>query len=108
MTSPARYFKFGSENYHAAGNKFRVFAGFDHSRQIIHRRVGLRSIPLHDSGLRLRRSAWRRRGSGSSSRVGTRTRCGEAPVGSVLQMALFFLYFILGVLFDPKQTLGEP
>jgi hypothetical protein len=58
MTSSARYFKFGSENYHAAGNNFRVFAGFAHSHQIIHRRVGVRSRALHGSGLRLRRSAW--------------------------------------------------
>jgi hypothetical protein len=70
MTSSARYFTFGSENYHAAGNKFQVFAGFDHSRQIIHRRVGLQSIPLHGSGLRLRRSAWRAGAAGESSQWG--------------------------------------
>jgi hypothetical protein len=101
MTSSARYFKFGSENYHAAGNKFRVFVGVDHSRQIIHRRVGLRRILLYGSGLHLRRSAWRAPsaprampgGLPSSPAAGVRVRlgrapsgarCGEAPVGSVL------------------------
>jgi hypothetical protein len=84
MTSSARYFKFGSENYHAAGIKFRVFVGFDHSRQIIHRRVGLRSIPLHGSGLHLRRSAWRGLPGGlPSSPQPLACGCGwgELPVG---------------------------
>ncbi len=125
MTSSARYLKFGSENYQAAGNKFRVFVGFDHSRQIIHRRVGLRCIPLYGSGLHLRRSAWHAArtarglpgGLPSSPAAGVRVRlgsapsgarCGEAPVGSGDKW-LYFSYTLFSVsVFDPKQTLGEP
>ncbi len=125
MTSSARYFKSGSENYHAAGNKFQVFVGFDHSRQIIQRRVGLRSLPLHGSGLHLRHSAWRAArtarglpgGLPSSPAAGVRVRLGrapsgarggEAPVGSRHQWR-YFSYTLLAVsVFAPKQTLGEP
>jgi hypothetical protein len=40
--------------------------------------------------------------------VGTRARCGEAPVGS-RDKWLYFSYTLLSVsVFDPKQTLGEP
>jgi hypothetical protein len=109
MTSSARYFKFRSENCHAAGNKFRVFVGYDHSRQIIHRRIGLRSIPLHGSGLP--------GGLPSSPAAGVRVRLGRAPSGARYGEApvgsrdkwLYFSYTLLSVsVFDPKQTLGEP